>query len=789
MIEWGDFEATVVRVLERDIQEEANENQHDAVSAPQQESLFIVAGPGSGKTTVIVLKVLKLIYVDDINPSNILITTFTKKAAAELQSRILGWGDQLRQEFITSAIPTDNEALTQLDFNRVQTGTLDSIAQDILSEHREPGAPAPTVIENFVSHSLMLNEGLFAHGRHNDGDLAELLDDFRGRTWPPMNTSQVVSNLVDIKERTYHDQIDLDQFRENYDHEGAPVAADTIEDYRTALEEGLLYDYALLEDHFLRRFLRGGLDNFLDDIKYVLVDEYQDTNLLQEKIYFRLARAAIDNGGSFTVVGDDDQSLYRFRGATVGLFREFERRVGEHLDISPRTIYLAKNYRSTPNIVEFCNEFVELDEEYQDARVTGKPAITPARIDSFENYPVLAMFREDVDTLARDLANFIHEVLYEGGVTVEGDSGDMTVEAHPTKGSPADVALLCDTPREFSGGGNERLPLHIRNQLQNFESPIPVYNPRGQYLYEIPVVQRLCGLILECIDPEGEVQDSIDTLPQDATDTFRQWRVAARSYIQHAPESRTSRSLSDFVDDWQSRGADTNDEWDQDIALADLVYSLITWIPEMQNDIEGLVYLEAIQRTITQAALFGRYGSEIRFDPSEPEWEERSIREIYWNILVQLATGAIDIDEDLLETLPRDRLNIMSIHQAKGLEFPLVIVDVGSDFRTNHHSQAFKRFPNGGTKACNLENELRQFSPIGPPERSGRDRAFDDLIRQYFVAFSRAQDVLLLVGIDPVSEGYQTSGGNDREIPNIATGWDRNNIWYWGPGLNNLTHI
>ena len=56
------------------------------------------------------------------------------------------------------------------------------------------------------------------------------------------------------------------------------------------------------------------------------------------------------------------------------------------------------------------------------------------------------------------------------------------------------------------------------------------------------------------------------------------------------------------------------------------------------------------------------------------------------------------MDENLLDTLPDNRINIMSIHQSKGLEFPLVIVDVGSDFRTNHHKNAFKRFPEDGGK-------------------------------------------------------------------------------------------
>jgi len=149
MIEWGQFEHAVVENLERDIRESENENQHSAVSAPQDESQFIVAGPGSGKTTVIVLKVLKLVYVDRIAPSSILITTFTKKAAAELSSRILGWGDELRQVFLDSRLPqTTKDELHQLDFNRVQTGTLDSIAQDVLTEYREPGRKIRVVVRD-----------------------------------------------------------------------------------------------------------------------------------------------------------------------------------------------------------------------------------------------------------------------------------------------------------------------------------------------------------------------------------------------------------------------------------------------------------------------------------------------------------------------------------------------------------------------------------------------------------------------------------------------------------------
>lgn len=175
----------------------------------------------------------------------------------------------------------------------------------------------------------------------------------------------------------------------------------------------------------------------------------------------------------------------------------------------------------------------------------------------------------------------------------------------------------------------------------------------------------------------------------------------------------------------------------------------------------------------------------------KPELQEKSIRDAIRGIFIPLATGAIDINEDLLETVPQDRVPIMSIHQAKGLEYPMVIVDVGSEFKTEHHTQRFKRYPSEGGPTCNLEDELRRYSPLKEPVRTGRDRVFDDLMRLYFVAFSRAQDVLLIVGLTSVRDGYLTCGRLPRRrfIPHVATGWDREENWHWGQGLPDIIHI
>jgi DNA helicase-2/ATP-dependent DNA helicase PcrA len=226
----------------------------------------------------------------------------------------------------------------------------------------------------------------------------------------------------------------------------------------------------------------------------------------------------------------------------------------------------------------------------------------------------------------------------------------------------------------------------------------------------------------------------------------------------------------------------------------------LTWIPFLQRDIEGLAYFEAIVRTMEDNILFSTYKSQILVDSQIPynNIQNASINQAYWNIFVPIAMGVIEIEEDLFETLPHDRLNIMSIHQAKGLEFPIVIVDVGSEFLIRHRKQAFKRFPAEPSFDTIIESELRPFSPLTTElelnysERDDISRDFDDLIRKFFVAYSRPKDLLLLVGLNSVRDGYQVGAQKrreDRQIENIATGWDRTGQWIWGPGLTNLTHI
>ena len=735
-----------------------------AVEASVDAGLFIVAGPGTGKTTCLTLRILKLILVDGLHPGRIVATTFTVKAAAELRSRVLGWGfkitDALRHD---ESLPQDlRDRLASVDINQVLTGTVDSLCETILRDWRPLGAQAPVLADEFVTRTLMLREGLLEAGRFKSTSLESLIVDLRGSRFG-LNIVSKTEVLQEVFDRREHDQIKWARYlqRSTKPKERLDQALNA---YQVALDERGLLDFARVEAEALARLQSGELDEFRNNVDALIVDEYQDTNLLQEQLYFAIAEKS---GGALTVVGDDDQSLYRFRGATVELFSEFAGRYKERFGRTSIATFLKTNYRSTSQIVEFVSNYAILDKPYQTVRVKKKPALEPGR--DVEGLPVLALFRGDLDTLALDLAAFVHGIFRGGGVTLP--NGER-IEPAGNGGDVGDCAFLCSSPREFGSGGKPRLPHLLRQELRALDPPIELFNPRGDDLRSMTSLARLAGLLLEAMDPRAKVEAKTKGLFA-ASDTFTDWRAIARSYLVTADQR-----LQKFVAAWAKRQpAGQNSRWPRSVPVLDLLYGLVHFFPELYDDPEGQVALEVFTRQLSAADQVGAFRGRIVSDPAAaPDtWgftlPERSVVELLRNFLGPIAAGVIGVNEELIEAFPRDRLSVLSVHQAKGLEFPLVIVDVGSDFAKRHHAQAFKRFPNAPGQAHRMEDEFRPFSPLGKPARAQLDRAFDDLFRQYFVAYSRPQDVLLLVGLDAVRPVGT--------IENVALGWDRGGRSGW----------
>ncbi len=732
-------------------------------------ALFLVAGPGSGKTTVLTLRILTQIFCAKVPPNAILATTFTVKAAAELRSRLLGWGFALQKELLAdkSVVGPDRDWVKSVDINQVTTGTLDSISQEVLAQHRAPGQQPSVLIDTYLANTVLVRNGLFSGNRHQDRDLDAWLMQVAGSKGYRWNLGSKRQVLGSIWDRLQQDLTDVKTLAATsyVDPAAKPHLLGALTDYQNELAANHWLDYGMLERQVLDRLKAGTLDDWAKRFQSLFVDEYQDTNLLQEQIYFELVKRG---GAGITVVGDDDQSLYRFRGAVVELFRDFPVRLQTATGRTAKTIFLTVNYRSTDPIISFSDEFIRRDSAFQPVRVAGKPRIVSPG--PKPGLPILGIFRPNLDGLTSEVASFIRDVT--GGSGRRLDNGDVLRIDAANGGDLGDICVLCSSPAEFKRGAparpggtppapEPRFPGRLRDELANHR--IEVFNPRGEPLGEVDIVQQLGGLLLEALDDRGMVQATDKTqkrLGPDAQRHFPNWRNQGRV------RQRADPNLNKLISTWQSRSAPVGYRWPTSVPALELLYSIIHFLPEFHDDPEGQSYLEVFTRQLTAMSGLSGFEGRVVTNPAKPDLSASSVRDLLCDWLAPIADDTVELDEDMIGSLPRDRLSILSIHQSKGLEFPLVIVDVGADFKTNAWAHAFKRYPRNGGMSHTLEDMIRPLSGLPSPTRSAKDRAFDDLERLYYVAFTRAQQVLVLVGLDKVIP-------SSARIPNVAVGWDR----------------
>ncbi len=754
-----------------------NCEQRECLAADPTAPLLIGAGPGTGKTTVLVLRALRHVLVDQIPPQGVTITTFTRKAAKEIRTRLIDWGTPLIEQLLRQESDTEfKEFLRLLDINRFVTGTLDSLCEEALSVTRDPREPPPTVIETFAANHILSRRGeIYNESQLNDPTLPQYLSVYTNTGDVPTTLGGMTTVIRTLVDRFIQDDVDLTAFSTAPSDQQARMTIRRIyERYTGYLRDTNQLDFASLERAFLERLIANRLSELTNELSALLVDEYQDTNPLQESIYFELVKRS---DAYFTVVGDDDQSLYRFRGATIDLFRDFSSRAPAAIGARSVTLhYLTRNYRSTPDIVTFVNSFIQNDGDFAQARIQpSKPPIftenSPNRI------PILGMFRPSSELLASDLADFLHRVFRNGGWPAT-DELPEPIRCASDAGDFGDAVLISHTVNEFRRPFKDqaikpRFPWLLRGELRS--RGVECFNPRGRALKDVREVEELLGLVLECLDPSSpnEPQGRLVAgmhVTNAARNVFRSWRHAAQTVLEANPAPVNKQTLRGIVTGWRAftqDGTGGSREW----PVLDVFYGFVPWIEPFQDDPEHQVYLEAITRCAAQAATFSSYGALLLRD--QPD-RDRSIQAVVRDVLAPIAEDLVDVDEDIIPSIPRDRFNIMTIHQAKGLEFPLVIVDVSSDFLGNYSAQRFRRFPDQPSSIARLEDDLSEFTPIGPvrTRRSAIHRTFEDLIRLYYVAYSRPQSVLMLVGLTKCLQ-YRTT------IRHVATFWRQRDDWPW----------
>lgn len=345
-----DDSAPTLQQFWQELEFEPNPNQEEAILHTDG-PLYLTAGPGSGKTRVILWRTLNLIVFHDIDPDDIFLSTFTEKAAHQLREGL--------RALLNLATRHTGEPY---DISRMYVGTVHSLCQKLLTDRRftqqRRRGRSMTLLDALAQYFQVYRrrnwEEMVAAVGWGAEAAGEINDFFEG--YDSLSRHRAATNCIALFNRLSEECIDPHSAKEECEDPRLGRLFDMYAHYRNTLDgNGSVSktDFSLLQQHGLK--MLNGFDGSDSVFKHVIIDEYQDTNAIQEKLFFKLAAGH----KNICVVGDDDQALYRFRGATVENFVEFPTRCKQYLDVEPRKIPLSKNYRSRKHIVSFYTRFID----------------------------------------------------------------------------------------------------------------------------------------------------------------------------------------------------------------------------------------------------------------------------------------------------------------------------------------------------------------------------------------------------------------------------------------------
>lgn len=695
-----------------------------AIVETSEGPLWVIAGPGSGKTEILVLRCLRLIYVDRVDPRSIMVTTFTEKAARELEDRL---GDYAA--WITESAP--REEVEDVDITHVRVGTLHSICNDVLLEYRYPAYQNVRLMDNLEQFVFINEHSELARTMPEPRSPERRLWTEFGRLmggWPNQSAASKMrwqpnraKGLRDLVGRIVEYRVDVDRLRTEGRHWAC--LARGYEDYVNKLQELRRSDFSHVQKTFLeflgdpkgQLFLHGDETQDHPGLRHVLVDEYQDTNPIQEAIYFSLTGVEPHN---LMVVGDDDQAIFRFRGGTVEALINFNHSCESRWGIDAGSVVpvpLYDNFRSHRRIVDWCNHYVTSFPEMRElgARAPEKRPLTSLSSinGKFGDYPAVGVISgPSTRDVARVFAQTVEELI---------DSGTVT--------DPSDCALLLRSVRE-----NRNWAGPYVEELQS--RGIETYNPRAQTFMDQEEVRASLGALLAVLDP------GLDACPSQLSRYPTQWNDAYQAILPSAP------ALEDYVTRARGQIASKGPVKRLSTGPMELFYILLSfppfsdWKEEDLDRSERLAKLTRILEAYTsmpQPGTTERTRTSLGTSRDGHEVSRRWLNGFYWGLVSVLEQESLGDEEDEYEIFPRGRLPIMTIFQAKGLQFPFVFLATWDRDQPT---------PSGAHIA---EDLLYPFRRDTPPQRfDAAERAVQDFARLFYVAHSRAQHGLVICATD-----------------------------------------
>ncbi|AFT72633.1 UvrD/REP helicase domain protein [Alloalcanivorax dieselolei B5] len=563
-----------------------NPAQRDAVAA-EDRHLLVLAGAGSGKTRVLVHRIAWQIATEQASPFGILAVTFTNKAAAEMRGRI--------------------EQLLAMPAGGMWVGTFHGIAHRLLRSHwQEARLPQSFEIIDADDQQRLVKRVIRELG----------LDEQR---WPARQATWFINGQKDEGLRAAH-----------MDVSGGDLFAATMQKiylaYEEACERAGLVDF----NEMLLRVLELFRDN--DDLRghyqrrfrHILVDEFQDTNSIQ----YAWLRLLADEHNAVTIVGDDDQSIYGWRGAKIENIHRFSRDFPD-----TRVIRLEQNYRSTSTILEAANAVIDNNPDR-----LGKQLWTEGgKGDPIRLY---AGFNE-VDE-ARFIAGKVESLMQQGT-----NRDDMAVLYRSNAQSRVleEAFLQAGIPYRIYGGQRFFERAEIRNALAYLRL---LNNRQADAAFERVVNTPTRGIGNKTLEAVRE-QARLRGIPL--------WDAAVAIVNERLLSPRASNALLAFlqlVDQLaaQTEALDLAETTEHVIAAS----GLLDFHGQEKGD-KGQQRVENLQELVSATRQFGEGDEESDLDP----------------LTAFLDHAALEAGDGQAEAF-EDAVQMMTLHSAKGLEFPVVFI-------------------------------------------------------------------------------------------------------------------
>ncbi|NLB56116.1 MAG: ATP-dependent helicase, partial [Lentisphaerae bacterium] len=656
----------------------ANDGQKLAISTVAG-PVLITAGPGTGKTYTLVQRAIYLIQEKGIQPEQILMATFTEKAAKELVTRIT---NELAVRGIIANI------------NEMYIGTFHSLCLRIIKEHLEYTRLKKNyrTLDDFDQrYTVFQSIHKFRRITGFDGVLSNT-----GAWRQAGEICELVNNLSE-------ELIDPTDLKSDPDQQIAALG-NILEIYQEVLLENNLMDFSAIqtEAYWLLKNNPSILAEIQKKIQYVMIDEYQDTNYIQEQIVFLIG----GNHKNICVVGDDDQGLYRFRGATIRNILEFPSKFTKG---ECKVIPLVVNYRSNSDIVGFYNNWMVTTDgarfRFRWNKFRYDKTIEPHDKSVLKSPATVKLASvEDEEEWREKILLFISELMSSGKLNDYNQ-----------------IAFL------FNSVKHERVTRLARYLEDN---GVNVYSPRSDMFFQRDEIRMMIGCLMLMFPKYviGLEQEEYQFLQAEHYKYYRGCVMAANAYL----EKSEAADLRNWI---RRRGKiHANLKETTDYAYSGLIYQMFEFEPFSDilgtNIRVGVVDIRPARNIALFTQVVGKFEYLHRIDVFNAKYIDINTERLFNLYLRLLFDGGISEYEDDAEYAPSGCVSFLTIHQSKGMEFPIVFVDSLGNIPRKAYKDLIEV----------VEDKYFKRPAFEPYEMT----KYFDFWRLYYTAFSRAQDLLVL---------------------------------------------